>query len=204
MKAKRFLLPSGLLALALLILGACAKEEETCQCCDLSVSEYVLDSVTVKMYSAITPNATPFENKIETVFPLPNGKDSTITIALPTTPNPDTVYNDSINQGFFIDNLESLTEPKLEIFKVTVDGTIDDKHPVYKNPNYSNFDPFVGFRNFGEDQHKALVAGRYRAVLTVYTTEGTATAQHDFCLMWNGTLDNSGLKGKQMPDPLLK
>lgn len=150
----------------------------------------------LKVYTGFTPNAVKFLDSVNHDPEL--GRD-----------NPDMVYNDQINERFYIDGLENFEFNTFRVFNVNPDSDLGyDTVAVWEKKNYdpASGDAFKG-KGQGDKAHRTLASGAYQYQLivddpNVQGTPDTITSQ--FCIIRNPEEDNnSGLVVKEDNDPLI-
>jgi len=219
---KSWLLSSFILftTTVILIIYSCKKTEtkvnfggETCDCCNSFGGKTIktINGDTLIIYSAFTPNNIAFCDS--------NTFSDGILTNINCKPNPDSIYNNNLNNAYLFDGLDHFQGNEL-IIKTLKDSTKIDRfinyQIAYRDGNsYSGGRSFTGINIdttiYGHERQRQLESGKYQFILQLYNSRYVhdKTTRIDsisgyFCIIRNKDFVNKGCVGKDLFDPLIK
>jgi len=202
------LIPVSLILSLVVVMSNCKDEEKNCECCvGFGNTEKVVNGNKLIIYSAFTPSNLKYCDSIvldTNGIPIETSKYC--------RPNPDSIYNDTINEYFYIDGIEAFPENDL-IIRVPGDTTKIDRFVNYSNST-SGQRVFQGTRTdttlYGSERTRNLTSRKFEFVLQLYSSKDHIKAnridslQGYFCIIRTSSFKNTGCQGKMTNDPLIK
>lgn len=208
------------------ILTSCGTTEPPVVCCDKAYEEFNVEGKTLRIYSAFTPANAKFFDEIlfDSVagaakfvsFVKVNGV-ITDTLWEVGRVNRDSVYNDEINEYFYIQGIDQFKNNRLNFF------TVKDTTPIFENEslfdNYGNstggtvFDGRSIDTTYNSDGKpivvpKAIASGQYMYRLILYRDanhrDPIDTLSGNFCIIRTPDYEfNETCEGVEESDPVL-
>jgi hypothetical protein len=206
----------------LVIMYSCRKTEtkinfggKICDCCNSFGGKTIkiINGDTLIMYSAFTPNNIAFCDS--NTFS-PNEYGDFLLTYKNCKPNPDSIYNNNLNNAFLFDGLDHFQGNEL-IIKTLKDSTKIDRFfnyqlSVYKGQSGRIFTGIcIDTTLYGTERQRQLESGKYQFILQLYNSRYVhdKTTRIDsisgyFCIIRNKDFANKGCVGKDPFDPLIK
>jgi len=164
--------------------------------------------VTLTIYSAFTPDNIAFCDSNN--FFVDKRTGNVVTPPGLCRPNPDSIYNDRLNQYLYIAGIENFPYNDLRI-RVQGDTTNLDTLNNYSN-NLNGHREFTGVTVdttlHGFQRQRILTSGKYVFILQLYKdkyhTQRIDSIHGYFCLIRNPKVPNIGCQGHDPNDPLIK
>lgn len=183
-------------SMALLVAESCVKnvDGKSCKCCQSPVVEKSYNGKKLVFYNAFTPVNLSYCDSVDQPKEL-------------CRENPDSVFNDKVNEAFYVKGLDSF-------YNKVILRAKGDTTRIFNAVDYQRIgQSFIGNRNdttlWGNPRKKSLTSGEYEYEVIIYSDKDHKmvldTVKGPFCIIRNKTsCEVSGCSGMQEGDVLLK